>query len=126
MCILVLHTLSLFVLRPSHFCPDDSQSYHLQTMVHRLALTSALLPVGLFGLSLLVCQAFAHHRLILESQLVLLETEYTFHDKCGRLSLVDAPLDMEEPLQFNGQKSRLCTAINIRLNDPLFHVPLTL
>lgn len=53
----------------------------------------------LYGLPLLVCQAFAHHHLLWESQLVLLETECTFHDKCGRLSLVDVPLDMEEPLQ---------------------------
>jgi len=42
----------------------------------------------------LVYQAFAHHHLVWESQLVLLETEYTFRNKCGRLSLVDAPLDM--------------------------------
>ena len=43
----------------------------------------------------------SHHHLVLESQLVLLETEYTFHDKCGRLSLVDVPLDMEEPPQWS-------------------------
>ena len=28
-----------------HFCSDDSHSYHLQTAVHRLALTVGLLPV---------------------------------------------------------------------------------
>lgn len=60
-----------------HFCSDDSHSYHLQTAVHRLALTVGLLPVEVYGLSLLVCQAFAHHHLVWESQLVLLETEYT-------------------------------------------------
>lgn len=43
----------------------------------------------------------SHHHLVLESQLVLLETEYTFHDKCGRLTLVDVPLDMEEPPQWS-------------------------
>ena len=26
---------------------------------------------------------------------------YTFHDKCGRLTLVDVPLDMEEPPQWS-------------------------
>ena len=35
---------------------------------HRLALTVALLPVGVFGLSRLVCQAFAHHLPASESQ----------------------------------------------------------
>ena len=58
-------------------------------------------PVEVYGLPLLVCQAFAHHRLVWESQLVLLETEYTFRDKRGRLSLVDVPLDMEEPPQWS-------------------------
>ena len=48
-----------------------------------------------------IYQAFAHHHLVWEFQLVLLETEYTFHDKCGQLSLVDVPLDMEEPLQWS-------------------------
>ena len=65
-----------------HFCSDDSHSSPLQTAVHRLALTVELLPVEVCGLPLLVCQAFAHHRLVWEIQLVLLETEYTFHDKC--------------------------------------------
>lgn len=87
-----------------HFCSDDSHSYTLQTVVHRLALTVGLLPVEVYGLALLVCQAFAHHHLIWESQLVLLETEYTFHDKCGRLSLVDVPLNMEEPPQWSCQQ----------------------
>ena len=78
---LFLYTPSPSVLRPLHFCLVGSQSFLPQTAVHRLALTVVLLPVEVYGLSLLVCQAFAHHRLVLESQHVSLETEYTFHDK---------------------------------------------
>ena len=61
-----------------HFCSADSHSYPLQTVVHRLALTVGLLPVEVYGLALLVCQAFAHHRLVLEFQPALPEMEYIF------------------------------------------------
>ena len=56
MYILVLHTPSLFVLRLLRFCSDGSHNYHPQTMVHRLALTVGLLPVGVSGLSRLARQ----------------------------------------------------------------------
>lgn len=48
-----------------------------------------------------VCQAFAYHHSVLESQLVSLETEYTFHDICGQLTLVDVPSNTKEPPQWS-------------------------
>ena len=74
-----------------HFCSVGSQNYRPQRAAHRLALAVALLPVGVYGLSLLVCQAFAHHHPVLEFQHVSLETEYTFLYIFGQLTPVDVP-----------------------------------
>jgi hypothetical protein len=51
-----LHTLSLSVPLLLRFCSDGSRNCRPQTVAHRLALTAALLPVGVFGLSRLARQ----------------------------------------------------------------------